>query len=182
VMKVGVVAIGSIEQRWSDAVERHIRAVFGFSTERLPPLDRVEFALDERRAQYSSSLILRELATLGPLAVSRVVGITECDIFIPMLKFVFGQAQLGGQIAVISLARLRQEFYGLPSDAELLDLRMKKVLVHELGHTFGLTHCTDRTCVMVLSTNLDQLDAKLDAFCGSCLGLIREHLGNVDHE
>ena len=87
-----------------------------------------------------------------PTDTVRLLGITEHDLFIPMLSFVFGQAQLGGKAALVSFARLRQEFYGIdPADAVFTE-RARKEMLHELGHTFGLTHCPDRGCPMSLST------------------------------
>ena len=62
----------------------------------------------------------------------------------PVLSFVYGQAQLEGQVAVVSLARLRPEFHGLLPDAAVLERRAATEAVHELGHTFGLVHCLDR--------------------------------------
>lgn len=181
-IKVCVVPVGPLQTERLDDAERFVRMVFGFPTERLSPLPDAAFAYDEHRSQYSSSLILKELAQSLPPGVGRLVGITEYDIFIPMLKFVFGQAQLGGTTALISLARLRQEFYGMPPDEELMTIRLRKVVVHELGHTFGLTHCSDARCVMILSTNLEQLDAKLDAFCESCELILRDRVSKYDQE
>ena len=89
--------------------------------------------------------ILRSLLNLKPEGENRLLGITDVDLFIPMLSFVLGQAQLGGPTAVVSVARLRQEFYGLPPDLPLLRARAVKEAVHEIGHTFGLTHCADST-------------------------------------
>jgi archaemetzincin len=119
---------------------------------------------------------LRDLLKQCPADAVRVLAITEKDLFIPMLSFVFGQAQLQGQMAIVSLARLRQEFYELPANRALFLARALKETVHELGHTFGLTHCLDRKCPMSLSTSIQQVDGKTDEFCESCKILLRETL------
>jgi len=85
-----------------------------------------------------------------------------------MLSFLFGQAQLEGSVALISLCRLRQEFYGLPADDELLRERTVKETLHELGHTFGLTHCGEPKCVMSLATHIGLVDQKAERYCARC--------------
>jgi archaemetzincin len=102
------------------------------------------------------------------------VVLTARDIFIPMLSFVYGQAQLNGPAAVVSVARLRQEYYGLPANPQLFLLRVRKELLHEVGHTLGLTHCPDGLCTMTLSTNIHQLDQKSAEFCPSCAPQARD--------
>ena len=67
----------------------------------------------------------------------------RCDLYVPVLTFVFGEAQLEGNCAVVSTARLHEEFYGMPASDDLLGERLLKEAVHELGHTFGLRHCAD---------------------------------------
>jgi hypothetical protein len=83
------------------------------------------------------------------------------------------------QVAVLSLARLRQEFYGLPPNRPLFLMRIRKEVLHELGHTAGLTHCDDRLCTMALSTNIQQLDAKGSDFCDGCSVLLREGIADA---
>jgi archaemetzincin len=57
-------------------------------------------------------------------------------------------------------------------------------VLHELGHTRGLVHCADRSCVMALATNVAQLDAKEPRYCESCRALMETthatRLGNTD--
>jgi archaemetzincin len=142
---------------------------FGFEIEVADPVPDVDFAWDARRLQYQSVLFMRSLAALPQDRAARLLGVTACDLFIPALTFVFGQAQLDGPLALVSLARLRQGFYGLAEDPELLRIRIRKEVAHELGHTFGLTHCSDRGCTMSLSTTIFQVDAKHDRFCDACL-------------
>lgn len=123
--------------------------------------------------QYSSAGLLVALAA-GAAADAVTLGVTEKDLCLPMLSFVFGHAQLGGRVAVVSLARLRQEFYGLPPDAVLLQERAAKEAVHEVGHAYGLVHCPDPECAMSLSTGIEQVDAKQAALCRTCRALLRE--------
>lgn len=135
---------------------------------RLEVGDIQEYAYDSKRCQYSSTLILRRLLLLVPDEGIRLLAVTELDLFIPMLTFVFGQAQLDGRAAIISLARLRQEFYSLPPNRTLLINRAAKEAMHELGHTFGVTHCELSDCPMSLSTTLQQVDSKGLTYCGNC--------------
>ena len=131
-------------------------------------LPDVEFAFDARRKQYGSIPVLEMLTRLCPADAAKLVSLTERDLFIPVLTFVFGHAQLSGRVAVVSLARLRQEFYGMePNRAVFLD-RVRKEVLHETGHTFGLVHCADRSCAMSLSTRVQQIDEKRAAFCAAC--------------
>jgi len=98
----------------------------------------------------------------------RLLGVTTVDLYIPILTFVFGEAQLQGNCAVVSSFRLRQEFYGLPTDAGLFRARLLKESIHELGHTFELSHCDDYQCVMAPSHGVEWMDLKTEHLCESC--------------
>ena len=130
------------------------------------------FAFDSLRGQYHSSEILKRLKKLPAVESWRLLGVTEADLFIPILTFVFGEAQLGptnASAAVVSMHRLRQEFYGLPNEPQLLADRLLKESLHELGHTLGLRHCLDYQCVMSSSHSVENIDLKLGQFCPKCL-------------
>jgi archaemetzincin len=94
--------------------------------------------------------------------------VAEPDLFIPILTFVFGEAQLGGTASIISIARLRQSYYGLPEDQALYYHRAEKEALHELGHTLGLIHCPSYECVMHFSNGIEEVDLKGDRYCPSC--------------
>ena len=134
--------------------------------------DRLDaaFARDLKRNQFHSTAIL---AALQPLAnSSRLLAVTGVDLFVPVLTFVFGEAQLTGNCAVVSQHRLREEAYGLPPNPALLADRLFKEAVHELGHTFGLRHCDDWRCVMTSSHSVEWLDVKSHELCASCRKII----------
>ena len=125
-------------------------------------------AFNASRQQYSSTEILAGLAgrELGDNA--RLVAVTASDLYVPVLTFVFGEAQLEGRCAVVSTCRLRQEFYGLPADSSLESRRLLKEAVHELGHTYGMAHCENYECVMAPSHAVEWIDLKGSKFCGAC--------------
>ncbi len=128
-------------------------------------------AWDPARGQCDST---RLLAALRSRYAIPVVGATALDLFIPVFSFVFGEAELGGRVAVFSTYRLREEFYGLPPDPARLIERALRELLHELGHMAGLVHCHEPTCVMRPSHSVEQVDARTDDYCDSCWSLIEQ--------
>jgi archaemetzincin len=135
-----------------------------------PRWREIDFAFDVGRGQYSSRAILAALLGGRFAGGGRVLGVTGLDLFVPVLTFVFGEAQLQGRAAVVSSCRLANEYYGLAPDLERLQERLEKEAVHELGHTYGLVHCPDSLCVMRSSTYVEELDLKDAGMCADCLG------------
>jgi len=169
-----ILVIGDIEEMVSvREVVESVRREFGFPTQLVHSHINPEDAYDPRREQYHSTKILKEMLDDLPSDAIKMMAITSVDLFIPILTFVFGEAQLGGQVGIVSLARLRQEFYGLPPNQTLLQRRLIKELKHELGHTFGLVHCSRRECVMSVANNIADVDSKGMAFCEACRDLMR---------
>jgi archaemetzincin len=132
-----------------------------------PEVFDVSYAWDADRQQCFSTAILQRLERASDLD-ARVLGVTACDLYVPVLTFVFGEAQLDGACAAVSTARLHEEFYGMPPRQDLLRERLLKEAVHELGHTFGLRHCADWRCVMSSSHGVERLDVKGSEFCAAC--------------
>jgi archaemetzincin len=167
--------IGDIEGALLGGMMAGIRKSFGFPVEvgeRLPIGDAM---LDPGRKQYSSAAMLKALSASSPSSATRILGVAGVDLFIPMLSFVFGQAQVGGPLAVVSVARLRQEFYGAPPHLQRAVTRGVKEAVHELGHTFGLLHCRNAHCPMSLSNTLQHVDAKGEELCDACSRLLDDY-------
>ncbi len=164
---IRVVPVGAPERGLLDSVAKALaRELRTACTLARVPVDAA-FAHHPERNQYHSTAILESLAkTNGAQEV--IVGVTQLDLYIPILTYVFGEAQLGGHCAIVSGHRLTQEFYGLPSDRALLLDRLSKVAIHEVGHTAGLTHCDDYDCVMAASHAVEWLDLKGAAMCAEC--------------
>jgi len=160
-------ATPEVERQAYGAVRDRVESEFGMAVREME-LPAVDFAYDGKRRQYGSIAVLEMLARVCPPDAVKLLAVTERDLYIPVLTFVFGQAQLNGRVAVISLARLRQEFYGLAPNREIFLERASKEALHEAGHTFGLVHCGDRNCAMSLSTNVRQIDSKRCEFCAPC--------------
>ena len=154
-------------------LSRHLTHSFGLRVEQHPPGFDPEVAYDVSRGQHSSRILLAQLLKDSPPGTARVLGVTDVDLFIPVLTFVFGEAQLDGPAAVVSTHRLDSERYGLPPDPERLFERLVKEAVHELGHTYHLLHCTADRCVMGASRNVDEVDLKSDRFCPRCAEAMR---------
>jgi archaemetzincin len=163
-----LVPVGVVPPRVLDWIEDAAAEWFPLPLRRLPPMNIPESAYDTKRDQYQSVEIMKMLAQRAPRDAFRVLGVTEIDLAIPMLSFLFGQAQFDGPVALVSLRRLRQEFYGLPAQESLLRERVVKEALHELGHTFGLVHCFESSCAMSLATHVELVDAKEEKFCAQC--------------
>jgi len=134
-------------------------------------------AFHPERGQYHSSELLQAMQEYASRGAWRVLGVTGVDLYIPILTFVFGEAQMGGPCAIVSFHRLMQDFYGLPHDTELLLERLIKESVHEVGHTFDLTHCDDYSCAMAPSHAVEWIDLKETTLCASCQSRALEAVG-----
>ena len=120
------------------------------------------------RQQFHSSEILQRMQGLVRPRDWRLLAVAEVDLYIPILKYVFGEAQMGGPCALVSTFRLRQEFYGLGEDDSLLRERSLKESIHELGHTINLRHCQDYQCAMASSHSVEWIDVRENRLCDSC--------------
>ena len=124
--------------------------------------------------RYHSTIILKYVCENRPPDASKVLIVTELDLFSPIFTCLYGEAQLNGTCSLFSLARLRQEYYNLEPDKKILLSRCAKEAIHEVAHTLGMRHCCDKNCIMYPSTNIIDTDSKSTSFCSNCLKLFNE--------
>jgi archaemetzincin len=174
-----IAPIGVIDPGLCGSVAREIERVFGCRSEIKPLLADVDFALDPVRRQYHSTVILQKLAAMAPGGALKIIAITQIDLFIPILTHVYGEAQLGGKTAIISTYRLHE---GLDAAATnpAMHCRLGKEAVHELGHTFTLRHCPERTCIMHYCRNEEDVDRKSDQLCRYCIIMLADEIKRLE--
>jgi archaemetzincin len=168
VIRVGIQSVGEVDSAILDRLSAQLASVLPIRVRIRPDLIDPVYDFDPNRGQYYSTSILKRLSALPRGRDDRILGVTQLDLFVPVLTFVFGEAQLNGDCALVSCCRLSEEFYGLPANVERSSVRLIKEAVHELGHTFALLHCGDWRCVMASSHGIERLDAKGTEFCREC--------------
>jgi len=173
-LKMGMVlvAVGEVDQKIIQILKEDLNKVFGKQVWVGKGMPEPHYAFNKKRNQYLSTMILNTLMNEKEYTpFEKILGIVDHDLYVPELNFVFGEASQ--RVAVISLTRLRQEFYNLPQDQPLFHKRALTEAVHELGHTYGLGHCGNPLCVMFFSNSLIDTDRKGPEFFLRCKGNLR---------
>ena len=166
-MSILLVPVGEIDKKVIEKLQVGLGKIFNQQVGVGQGMPHPDDAYNKKRNQYLSTAILKTLMEQKEYrAYEKVLGVVDQDLYVPELNFVFGEA--GQKAAVISLTRLRQEFYRLPQDQNLFDKRALTEAVHELGHTYGLGHCRSPHCVMFFSNSLMDTDRKGPEFCPEC--------------
>ncbi len=164
-----------------DNIAHAVQRVFGLPVHGKKIVPDINLAFDSSRGQYNSTALLAQILSNGNPKNEKQILVVDVDLYIPVLTFVFGEAQLGGTTAIVSTHRLRNQFYGLRHDDGILLERLEKEIVHELGHTFGLYHCHQFECVMRSSTYVEEIDLKLVSPCEECKKILQAQVSNETH-
>ncbi|MEZ5071048.1 MAG: archaemetzincin family Zn-dependent metalloprotease [Bacteroidales bacterium] len=163
-----LVSCGHFDRERSDCIASDVESEFGYRVFQKDCSLEIDDFYNPARRQYDANALLHMMTQKAPEQALKVLGMVRVDLYIPILTYIFGQARLNGRVGVASLYRLRNEHYGLEPDNALLTERFSRVVIHELGHTFGLIHCTHPVCVMRSSTYVEDLDLKEKHFCPRC--------------
>jgi archaemetzincin len=174
--KITIISFGYFGKKYSEEISHNIKQEFMTPVvSREGHLDLSEF-FDPARKQYDGNKLLKEIEVHFASESDKTIGIFNVDLFIPILTFIFGQAFLNGRCGIASAYRLQNERYGLKPDEKVLTDRLRKEVIHELGHAFGLYHCINPICVMRSSTYVEDIDQKDWKFCPKCrkeLGILK---------
>ena len=181
-MRIAILRIGSVDMDVIESIQRELCDKFAGTTceilEHTMPVPQDAYNAS-RNQHHSTSILARIQDYVEKSQADRVLGVTEVDLYVPRLNFVFGEAQCPGRNAVISLFRLKPEFYGQPPNRNLFVERSVKEAVHEVGHTLGLVHCSNSACIMFFSNSILDTDRKKLAFCERCYPLVLKRLKSL---
>jgi len=166
--------LAQIDSQLLEMLKKNLEYTFNCPVEIKPEIGSLHYACDPERKQYLSPRLLAGLRRFGKEPDDRCLGIVDLDLYSPGLNFVFGEADIGSGVAIVSLCRLRPERYGLPHSEALFRDRAVKEAVHELGHTYSLRHCADVKCAMHFSNSLADTDVKGASLCQKCQQRLKE--------
>lgn len=166
---ITLISFGYFEKGLLDQVTKHVETEFSLPVyTRNGHLDLTEF-YDPARNQYDGNRLLVKISESYMSESVKTLGIFNIDLFIPILTYIYGQAFLNGCCGIASVYRLKNERYGLKRDDKAFISRFRKEVIHELGHLFGLIHCTNPVCVMRSSTYVEDIDQKDHHLCPNCI-------------
>ena len=166
---LAIIPIGAMPKNLCREVGTHLQETLGIPFELLTSLGEPKYAFNAGHEQYHATAIVRRVSqAITPRKHLLGIGLTEVDLFMPDVNFVFGDADREGKAAVVSVARFKPAWYGRPPDHTLLMRRLASEVLHEVGHIMGLPGCNHDTCAMFISNTLSDTDRKEGRICDPC--------------
>ncbi len=169
---LNIIPVGKVDELALSVVAANLQAVMGLNADVGPPLPKPEYAYQHGRRQYDAGKIINALVSDDD-KIPLTLGVTRYDVCTPILTFVYGESQLGGKAALISLYRIRDE------KTDVTCTRAAKIGLHEVGHLIGVGHCRTTNCLMCFSASLEKLDLLQLRFCKACTYEISRRLRHL---
>jgi archaemetzincin len=172
-MLVEVVPIGEVTAQAKREISAALRTIYDADVSLADTQEIPESAYDGAREQYRAEELIELADRVGK--GEKNLAVTPEDLYYRRRNYVFGLAYLDGNASVVSTYRLQTSSDGGFSNKSANDIfvdRVRKEVVHEVGHTLGLEHCDNHRCVMNFSPTVREVDVKEETLCGSCQRLI----------
>jgi archaemetzincin len=118
--------LAQIDSQILEILKQSLEHTFNCPVEIKAQIGSLDYAYSPKRKQYLSPQLLASLRSFSKEPSDRCLGIVDVDLYSPSLNFVFGEADIGCGVAIISLYRLSPERYGLPHNATLFQDRAVK--------------------------------------------------------
>lgn len=134
-----------------------------FAAQKAPPRIDGRFFFESRFQEAHNFPRTAQAATIE-------LWLTGSDIVEAGRPFVFALTSVTDRVALISTARIRS-----PHRGQFL-ARLNKLIVHEVGHAFGLEHHQKKGCVMRVEPTVRDLDSASAEFCSSCQTTLQENI------
>lgn len=176
--RIAIAPLGDFDAQLLERLSQDIQRVFGLLAAVRPIPLSLAFAFDAGRRQYHSTPVLQRLSAAAPDDALKVLALVEVDLFIPILTYVYGEAQIGGRACMVSTCRLNAGS-GARYLSEKAAGRIVKESLHELGHTFNLRHCREPACLMHYCRSEADVDRKSDDLCRYCRVLLGDELRRI---
>ncbi len=171
-MLIRVVPVGNPPEKILEILCSQLERLLRLKCRLLGRIDIPQDAHNHWRKQYNAEMIMQDVSNIPEVKfIDKEVPtlmITDQDIYFKGLNFVFGVEDPVNSCCIVSLARLRPEFYDQRPDEGLVTERLIKKAMHEIGHLKGLDHCPLRTCIMSYSPSVADIDTKKKEYCNSC--------------
>lgn len=170
-MFLRIVPIGEISEGILNQVKNELENL-NIKSRIMQKIDIPKEAYNQWRKQYNAEVIMEKLSEVSEVKfIDKSIPtllLTDFDLYYSGLNFVFGLEYPMKSCAIVSIARLKPEFYDETPERGLLEDRTVKEVIHELGHYVGLDHCYNSKCVMSFSSSVFDVDKKQKEFCEDC--------------
>lgn len=166
--KIVLAPLGEVDFILVNRLATSIGPVFDRSVDILKGMKVPEESYNVIRGQNYASVILNKLERVKANQREFIVGLLEEDIYLPDEAFIIGYSDTVLRTAVVSLFRIRQEFYGLPEDDKKVFSRLFKQSIFHLSPLFELPSCRNPRCINYYSQKMFDIDSKGEKFCDLC--------------
>jgi archaemetzincin len=166
--KIILIILTQINPYFVSALSGSLKITFNRHVEVRFQVTSLGYAYDSKRKQYISPRVLSRLRRLRRDSLDKILGIADVDMYSPGYDFIYGEADIEAGVATLSINRLVSDKQAIQPALDLSLERIIREATHEVGHLFGLLHCSNSKCVMRTCTCLAEVDAANDGLCAVC--------------